>query len=155
MCLTSPLLASKLTRYYNLPQFISQLELSLFWGRYNDLVETTRSLKGLLNRRVFAVCLESDTESHKLWMGLVSEISWPEMKSIAGNDNKRELSRICSISSVFLFLEINFTQIETSMTVFALCCFNITISWKWYVFYRNWSVHVISFKKGSWKNIEF
>ena len=54
-----------------------------------------------------------------LWMGFVSEINWPEMKSIAAND-KGELNRLCStISNVSLFLEINITQIEASVTLFA------------------------------------
>ena len=53
-----------------------------------------------------------------LWMGFAGEISWPEMKSIAGNDNN-ELSRLCSISSELLILEIYFTQIEVSVTLLA------------------------------------
>ena len=36
-----------------------------------------------------------------------------------------------------------------------ICCFNITISWKRYVFYQNASVHVISFVVYVLKNIEF
>ena len=54
---------------------------------------------------------------------------------------------------VKLFQEINFTKLETSVTLFAFCCFNITISWKQYVL--KGSVHVTLFKLGSWKNIAF
>ena len=39
---------------------------------------------------------------------------------------KRELSRLCFISSVLLFLEINFIQIEASVTLFVFCCFYLT-----------------------------
>ena len=37
-----------------------------------------------------------------------------------------ELSRICSISSVLLFLKINFTQIEASVTLVAFSFFLIS-----------------------------
>ena len=53
-------------------------------------------------------------------MGFVSEISWPEMKSTAANDNGRVKQTICSVnSSVSLLLEINITQIEASVTLSA------------------------------------
>ena len=53
----------------------------------------------------------------------------------------------------FKFL-LSYIKRDLSKTFFAFCCFRITIDWKWYVFYRNGSVHVIAFKRGSWKNID-
>ena len=47
----------------------------------------TQTLNGLYHRRVFAVCLHIDPEIYE-WV-FVSEISWPEMKSKAGNDSRR------------------------------------------------------------------
>ena len=35
---------------------------------------------------------------------------------------------------------------------FTFCCFYVTISWKRNVFYKNGSVHIISFQWGSWKH---
>ena len=64
-----------------------------------------------------------------LWNGFVSEISSTEMKFIGGMIIG-ELSRLWSISSMFLFFAINITQIEASVKLFAFCCFNIKISWK-------------------------
>ena len=68
-----------------------------------------------------------------LWMGFVSETSWPEMKSITGNNNRRVLQTLLYFKHVAIF-RINFTHIEASVTLYAFC-FNNTISWKRYVFY--------------------
>ena len=54
---------------------------------------------------------------------------------------------------VVILLEIYFTQTEASMTLFGFCCFNITTSWKQYVFYLNGYVHGSS--KGLEKTLTF
>ena len=66
------------------------------------------------------------------WIGFVS---WPD-------DNSRYKQTFNGVA----ILEINFTQIDESVMLFAFYYFNIIISWKRYVFYWNRSVHVILFK---------
>ena len=100
-------------------------------------------LKGLYHRRVFVVCLQSDLVSYEC-MGFVRETSLPEMKSIAGNDDRRVKQTMLYTKRVAI-INNKLSPNRTSVTLFAFFCFNITISCK-YVFYRNGSVHVISFQ---------
>ena len=51
-------------------------------------------------------------------MGFVSKINWPEMKSTAVNDNRRDNQTVLCYFKHVAFLEINITQIEASMTLF-------------------------------------
>ena len=70
----------------------------------NDLPSTL--LKGLYHRRVFSRFVYKLTRNPM--NGVVSEISRPEMKSIAGNDNR-------SVKQIVLF----FKRKEASVTLFA------------------------------------
>ena len=40
----------------------------------------------------------------------------------------REASKLCSISNILLFLEVNFIKIKASVMLFAFCDFHIAIS---------------------------
>ena len=76
------------------------------------------ALKGLYHRRVFIkVCLQIDPESYEWGLSARSvDLKWnPQQRMII-----EELNRLCSaISSVLLYLEINITQIEESVMLFA------------------------------------
>ena len=75
-------------------------------------------LKGLYHWRVvIQVCLQIDPDSYEWSLSARSvDLKWnPQRRMIKG-----ELNRLClAISSVSLFLQINITQIEASMTLFA------------------------------------
>ena len=70
-----------------------------------------------------------------VWMGFVSEISWPEIKSTAANDKR-----------VSIFKD-KHNPNRSVCDALRICYFNITI-----YCYRNGSAHVISFKYGSLKH---
>ena len=71
-------------------------------------------LKGLYHRRVFVVCLQIDPESYEWGLSARSvDLKWNPWRGMVIG----ELSRLCSISSVMLFLETNFTQMEASVIV--------------------------------------
>ena len=78
-------------------------------------------LNGLYHRRVF-IQVSLQKWPWILWMGFVGKISWPEMKSTEADDNRRVKQATCMLrySSVSLFLKINITQIEASVTIFSL-----------------------------------
>ena len=71
-----------------------------------------------------------------LWMGFVSEIRWPEMKSTAAN-NKRMLRYFKRVATL---RDKNYPN-RSFCVALRICFFNITISWKRFVFYRNGSAH--------------
>ena len=53
-------------------------------------------------------------------MGFVSESSWPEMKSTAANESRRDKQTMLRYFKRVAILEITITQIEASVTLFAL-----------------------------------
>ena len=81
-----------------------------------------------------------------LWMRFVSEISWPVMKSIAANDNRRvKQTMLCYFKHVAIFGDEHYPN-RSIRDALHIWCFDITISWKRYVSYRIGSAYVISFK---------
>ena len=84
--------------------------------------------------------------SGMLWTGIVSDVSWPEMKSIAANDNRRvKQTMLRYFKRVAIFRDKHYPN-RSVRDAFRVCCFGITISWKRCVFYEVVSVHVISYQ---------
>ena len=118
-----------------------QYECYVFTCSTSFILDLWRSLKRALSQKSLYHGLFTNWPGI-LWMGFIKEIGWPEMKSTAANDNRRDYALLFQVCRYFYKHYPN----RSISDALRICYLNITISWKRYVFYRNGSTHVISFK---------
>ena len=63
-------------------------------------------------------------------MGFLNEISWPEMKSTAKNDDKRVKQTMPLYFKHVAISRDKHYPYRSVCDALRICCFNITISWK-------------------------
>ena len=125
-----------LKKYFAIKCYGTVLYTSMKWLCIKRKQFTTKSIS-FSDMKKWPVILWPFSRSVDLWCVCKPH---PQRKTAT-----QEVSRLWHILNMLLFLEVNFTEIKASVTLFANC-FYITILWKRYVFFWNGSLHIIPFK---------